>query len=123
MAQPVKAEGELLTIFDGTTLTSGATAVSDPIAVEDQGYFGVYYTISSSGTSHARLWMEESYDNTPSNFAIPASMADIESDITAETPQIKSIAPCPMPFLRFKATALSTADPNMSIVFKLFKQS
>ena len=123
MAQPVKAEGELLTIFNGTVLTSGATAVSDPIAVEDQGYFGIYYTISSTGTPHARIYMEESYDNTVTNFAIPVSMVDIESDISVKTPQIKSLAPYPMPFLRFKATVLATADPNTSIVFKLFKQS
>ena len=123
MASPVKAEGDILSIFDGTILTSGATAVSDPIAVEDQGYFGIYYTVSSTGTSHARIYMEESYNNVAANFAVPVSMADIESDITVETPQIKSLAPYPMPFLRFKATALVTADPNMSIVFKLFKQS
>jgi hypothetical protein len=122
MGQPVKGEGEILSVFSLTILTSGATAVSDPIDVSDQGYFGIWYTVASTGTAHARIYVEESYDNTSSNFVYPTGVSDIESDKGAGT-VVKSIAPVPMRFIRFRATALSTSDPNVTLSVRFFKQS
>lgn len=116
-------DSDIDTIFSATVVTSGATGVSDPIDISDRSYFGAWYTAASTGTPHVRFWYEESYDNTVTNFATPTGISDVESDLAVTTIKLTSLAPIPMRYIRFKVTALTASDPNVTFTLKLFRQS
>lgn len=131
MAQPVKSEGNLVSVFTATSITSGATATSSPgIGIGDCTFFGAWVSVACTGTPHIRVWYEESYDDVSDNYRDPAeiiagspvAIGDLFSNLSFTSPQIVNVSLIPMEFVRFKATALSTSDSNVTITMKLFKQ-
>jgi hypothetical protein len=123
---PIFTEGHLFTAFSGSTLTSGASAYSDPIDLTNtSGFFGCWYTVASTGSPAVRIWFEESYDNTSANFAIPVGSLDIESALSGAASSgsnINSITLIPMKYLRFGATSLVSGDADARLTVKVYRQ-
>ncbi len=94
-------------------MSSATSAVSDVIDVTDGGYFGVWYKITpTSGASGIRIWYEQSYNTSAACFVIPDGAADVVTYMTDPNIHVKSIAPAPMQYLVFGASAVSAVVPS-----------
>ncbi len=119
----VKFPAAIHSIFTASALTSGATAVSDGIDLTNTGGgFGLWYSVSCTGTPHVRLWFEMSYDNNTSHCAYPSNGSDVEADLSNVVPNVQGITPPLMRYIFFKATTLVTSDPNVTFTVKLVRQ-
>ncbi len=123
MAKAVCGEGKVISVFSATSITSGATATSDTTDLTPYGYFGVWYQASpASAASGVRVYFEQSYDDTSANFSVPEGVADIANTVNGTQPRSESIAPIPMPYIRFRGTCSSAAASDLKLTLFLFVQ-
>ncbi len=109
----VRIPGRVITVFSGTAMSSATSAASDIIDVTDGGYFGLWYKITpTSGASGIRIWYEQSYNTSAACFVIPDGAADVVTYMTDPNIHVKSIAPAPMQYLVFGASAVSAVVPS-----------
>ena len=125
MATYVKSEGEITNIFTGTQPLSTAATYSDVIELQRCGYFGIWLSAGpASATSGAGLtmWYELSPTSVAADFACAGTVAVNMSALSAALTGT-SIAPYPMPFIRFGLSATAMAVTSAARVSaKLFSQ-
>lgn len=110
-------------VFNSEAVASTGTATSGIISTASDGYFGVYYiATSASGTPDVKIEYQMSWNDSSNNFVEPASATDIETSLTSETAQIKSIQPPPMPFMRIKLTGGAGNPADTVVTLYIYKQ-
>lgn len=116
---------------DATDIPVASTAVVYGRAIQlSMGvYFGLKYkAVSAGGTPSVKIEMEMS-DRLPAtegaadaHYVVPDGFSDIESDLVAETWQIKTLSPVPMPYMRFKITGSGTNPADTLVNLNLSVQ-
>lgn len=105
-------------------IVSAAVVYTQSFSLKSGEYFGLAYLAKSSGGSpQLKIELEQSVQKpttegvADSMYAVPVGMSDIESAMTAETMQIRSLQPVTMPYGRFKITGggANPADTTLTI--------
>lgn len=115
--------GAVHPVSTSVAVASTATVTTGIIPIKYEGYFGIWYQATSvTGTPDIKIEYEMSYNDTSANFAEPVGASDIVTNLTAETIQIESIQPPPMPFIRFKITGNAGNPADTLVTIRLFSQ-
>lgn len=113
----------IVEIFKDKQISLTGSETSDIFKIESNAYFGLWYkAVSASGTPNLLIQYEMSYDTDESNFVIPVGVSNIETNLTSETAQVKSFAPPPMAYIRFKVTGNAANPSDTVLTMYLFVQ-
>ena len=79
-------------------------------------YFGLHIiATSASGTADVDVQIVQSYDDTAANYVVPATGGTMASSVSDEVAHVYSVAPVPMPYLRFRVVGVN-ANPADTVV-------
>lgn len=102
----------------------GATIYTDSYRFGDVDTFALSYIVACTGTPDLKIEMEQgrikptTENAADSNFAVPQTIADIESSLTSKTIQHAGFTPLPLLYVRFKIT--DQADLVTDIVVNMW---
>lgn len=110
-------------------VASTATVYTRAVPLSMGVYFGLKYKAGSvTGSPSVKIEMEQS-DRLPAtegaadaHYVVPSGVSDIESNLTTETWNIKTLSPVPMPYMRFKITGSGTNESDTLVNLNLATQ-
>lgn len=113
----------LIEVFKNQLIALTAVVLSPIYRIEDSGYFGLWYkTTSIAGAPDTTIEFLMSYDTNPDNFIEPEGASNIETNLITETAHVRSFAPSPMKYLRFKITGNAGNQADTLLTMYLFAQ-
>ncbi len=87
---------------------AGATVYSKSFSLKFGDYFGLAYKAASAGAIDLTIYLEQSFQEPTTEgvadtaYVIPASMADVHTNLADANWHITALSPVAMPFSRFK---------------------
>lgn len=109
MNEPVSFQMKLAGNGD-IVVPKNSVVYTDSFKFGDVDTFAISYIVSCTGLPNAKIQMEQSQvapviENVADvNFAVPRTVADIETALTSKTIQHAGLMPIPIQFVRFKIT-------------------
>ena len=116
--------GDAEVIWNTENLFTAATdtTLSSAIYVGASQYFGVYYqAVSSTGSPKVTIEYLMCYTKN-GTYVIPSGAPAIASELTTESPIIKSIQPAPMPWIKFRVRGHAGNETDTTILLAHFTQ-
>lgn len=104
------------TVIAGTGYTT-ITRTFNVANIKSMGLWWKLNTGGSSGTSNTAVYMEASYNDTPTNFATVTTLTSNSQAATVNTLTFPN-----MKFVRFRATGLTNQATDSTITAHLFTQ-
>lgn len=116
-------QGRVQNVFNAETVETTNTVTSDIFLVRSGGYFGAWVDLDTGiGTPDVDVTCQMSYTTDANSFATPTSMSLVLDDSTSLDPQIITVAPTPMQYMRFIAYGNTANTTGTTITMYLFSQ-
>jgi hypothetical protein len=111
-------------LVNGTaSVESAVTAAINGIAIAEFGFFGVWLKATSvAGSPNITVTFEQSYDDTAANYVSPATGGTVVATSTSEAAQVFTIAPVPLPRIRFKVQGIAGNQTDTIVTLYFFQQ-
>jgi len=100
---------------------AGATVYSKSFSLKFGDYFGIAYKAASGGAIDLTIQLEQSFDLPTTEgvadaaYVIPATMADIHTNLADANWHITSLSPVAMPYGRFKIVSAAGVANTLTI--------
>lgn len=112
--------GGVVALVSAETINGTGSFTSSAVDLARGLYFGAWYLCTSAtGTPAIKIEWQESPTTTDTDFVVTNTL---ESSLTAETAQLKAIAPPPMRYGQVKVTGVGANPADTVCTLKVFLQ-